>query len=777
MPPSSPLTIDSKTSNLDHFPGHGQCTVNDELTIGDLHGNALKLIYTLLREGVLRFNCEDLETAKYLYQELRDIYNLAAPADQHFTTEEPEATPAPNNLTQDQLNRFIHILQQMQVQPIGLVRLIGDELADRGSNDLLTIRLLTILKEKGLKFSILLSNHSMDFILAYMEKDPGTHIFQICSYYSLLYSMQQGLVDKEAIKIFWETIYLPQLNLFDYNINHDAEPPQFTVFSHAPTGLETIRQAAYYFEVPYKDHAKEALANTINAINLKFRTELQENDTSCFFHCGPTTNQSAGAKGTVPPEAPVYRCAWNRLNREHDQHGTRVVKNKIMINGHSPDEIYPQDCYLEQPEEHHGYQLRFVNGHIGQDSKPVAGNRTNLDNNLGKKVRNINAPKKKGDPALGNIIELTGSGLPYYIIHKQKVECRRIHPDFNKKINKLKQLIESHIESLNPNDKHNNTKECHDLLDELLTIKGPPFTAHDFKVIADKLRKSVTLDGSSCRRNLKQHVLKQLSDLQQVRIAESGNTLLEPASYYYHWFTSFVTQQLNIYSLANECEYNPADGHHAYHLHAMKAILQATNALGNERELTDTLAAVDSLFNLYQQMVKNNSHWWQSEWRLPIHYTLQPLPYDKPSYLNNKQQTRVPLKYRHFSKATSSRLHQAITALDNQSKPSNLSIGQRIKRWWHNVFKRAVTHQKMQLPPGPAQDSPQPAPRTAVPVSEIKATHANTPNPQPRQSPTPNNKISTDALIQSKQPKNQNCTKPPESPLGQTPAAESALTV
>lgn len=77
--------------------------LGSEITIGDLHGNAMKLIYMLAKHDIAS------NLTQELYTELVNIYNVPV-----------------HNLTKDNLLNFKHILNKIDFKSGALVRLIGD---------------------------------------------------------------------------------------------------------------------------------------------------------------------------------------------------------------------------------------------------------------------------------------------------------------------------------------------------------------------------------------------------------------------------------------------------------------------------------------------------------------------------------------------------------------------------------------------------------------------------------------------------------------------------
>ena len=94
-----------------------------KITIGDLHGNAMKLIFVLVKHGFIRgLTNED-------YNEFVKIYQT--PVDQ---------------IAKEHLDRFNAILDNssLEFNNVCKLNMLGDEFADRGSNDYFTLKILKI---------------------------------------------------------------------------------------------------------------------------------------------------------------------------------------------------------------------------------------------------------------------------------------------------------------------------------------------------------------------------------------------------------------------------------------------------------------------------------------------------------------------------------------------------------------------------------------------------------------------------------------------------------
>lgn len=109
---------------------------NAQVTIGDLHGNSMKLLDFLRRSGVVN-------VAGGEYSTLVDIYKKNV-----------------EDLTREDLTRFRGIIDRLLLQRKDLlIRLIGDVLADRGANDYFTLYILDHLFKNGVKVEAIFSNH------------------------------------------------------------------------------------------------------------------------------------------------------------------------------------------------------------------------------------------------------------------------------------------------------------------------------------------------------------------------------------------------------------------------------------------------------------------------------------------------------------------------------------------------------------------------------------------------------------------------------------------
>lgn len=350
-----------------------------QLTIGDLHGNALKLFYFLIRQNVIESNEKDYLKFSELYRKNID------------------------DVTKEDLEEFNAILTRVRCSkaPKGaMVRLIGDELADRGCNDFFTLKFLGKLSENHIPYEIIFSNHGFEFISAYEKGLEGHTSYlekrqQAISLTHLRDLVTKKLVTMEEIDNLIKKAYQPHLkvlscsyqaypasvhrvlNIFSKysrsifcedvsKLIDDWLPRQrITIYSHAPIGLETIKSLAMHktFNVDYCDETVKDMVKTIEKINEKFSLIVLNNEVSSTF---VSEIYSKDSTTDIPLTYPLRRCIWSRKHQEKD-----LPINRL-----------------------HAFELFHVHGHDGAGKIDARFKDfiTNLDNHLGK---GSNSNKKK----------------------------------------------------------------------------------------------------------------------------------------------------------------------------------------------------------------------------------------------------------------------------------------------------------------------------------------------------------------------------------------------
>lgn len=283
-------------------------------TIGDLHGNALKFLYFLVREGVVELTASQ-------YDDLQTIYN----------------TPVAN-LTKEQLETFKTLLNEARFHKPSAVILIGDELADRGQNDIFTLYIMQALKNKGIPLEICLSNHS---VIALQRISEGLPSFQQTlgegqenSIENLLTLIDKGLITVDEVQTLARECYFPALKLVNYKVNLDGS---LNIYTHAPIGLETIEDLARFFEVNYSDINQKALIKTIDAINQKARTAIENSEFKRYFDIDDESFVDAAKSRNIAlrKQQPVACLFWARNLRADFRDKPQGDFKVHLIHGHT----------------------------------------------------------------------------------------------------------------------------------------------------------------------------------------------------------------------------------------------------------------------------------------------------------------------------------------------------------------------------------------------------------------------------------------------------------
>ncbi|MFZ0218908.1 MAG: Dot/Icm T4SS effector Wip [Candidatus Aquirickettsiella sp.] len=330
---------------------------NSEITIGDLHGNAMKLLFMLVKHGI----ATNISEKKYLA--LVKIYT----------------TPAAE-LKKKHLKTFNSTLANMKFSTQSTIRLLGDELADRGSNDYFTLKILE--KLKGCKLEIILSNHSVEFIEAYeaykkpsmFSKKTSSPLkfertmledYHVTSMRNIQTLLTRKLVKSSEILKIIKKAYKPVLKAISYSLDKNEE--EITIYSHAAIGLETIKELTKKFNVAYNDDTAKKLAQTIDSINVKYQKHVKKNTVHTLYTSENMEKGYNSAKADLSG-APVEFIMWNRrydkINRPatHPDHAYKIhfahghdTPPENTVNNAYVDHIYNLDNQLGKETQHTGH--------------------------------------------------------------------------------------------------------------------------------------------------------------------------------------------------------------------------------------------------------------------------------------------------------------------------------------------------------------------------------------------------------------------------------------
>lgn len=226
------------------------------ITTGDLHANSIKFLYFLIRHGLVSLPKESYDTLVELYRK-------------------PQET-----LTQDEFHQIPLLIEQMKMlRPLVLVRLIGDETADRGQCDYYVILILDKLHREHQPIEILASNHGLEFIFAteaYQPEMKGFFPRYLSSKHCRsLINLNYFLTEKKWINpdlLFAMINRCYPLQLLSYTFNETTN--NLAIFSHAAIDLHTIKLLAERLQAPIDMSNQKGLMTTINHINTLFYNDF-----------------------------------------------------------------------------------------------------------------------------------------------------------------------------------------------------------------------------------------------------------------------------------------------------------------------------------------------------------------------------------------------------------------------------------------------------------------------------------------------------------------------
>jgi len=343
-------SIISKEVNIYVYPEKDESNPSPPgsiVTIGDLHANAIKFMYMLIERGVVTgVSKEDYEELVKLY---KDYSSKAHTLTKGIDNKDKSLVEFYKNSFLQYLNEFKAIIDKIQVNTDLSVRLIGDELADRGANDIFVLWILDKLHKSNLKLDILISNHgSAVFNTGYYADccldNIGIERGFCTSLENLNTLIKAQIVDISDVQKIVRTAYEPKVKALAYAISSNGK--EISIFSHAPVCVHIIEGVAQQLAVAYADETALDLTFTIDRINDAFQKKLKEKQLSTLIEFDERKQ----------PSSPISRIIWNR-NEDV------ILKNNIK-----------------------SYVIYNVHGHT-DDLKDINRNgQINLDNTLGKYV-------------------------------------------------------------------------------------------------------------------------------------------------------------------------------------------------------------------------------------------------------------------------------------------------------------------------------------------------------------------------------------------------------
>lgn len=327
-------TLIRENVNIDDYPNASDFSVSQDskISIGDLHGSALKMLYFLQRHAVIEIPREE-------YLSFVKLYKI-------------------QKITSNHLDEFNRILESIRVTENGKnssICFIGDDLCDRGTNDYFTLKFFERLATQGAKFEILVSNHSIEFLSCYEKKTKfDDHIFfsgQGRSSDNLQILIDSGLIERSEIESIMKKCYLPNLKLLSYSISRNFDN-DMTLFAHAPVGLDILIHIASSLGLSVKEDWKvidrisiENLSDLVDSVNGTF-SKLIESEAGVYdlFKVRENLIDIMTGNNKIDPVAyPLAHLIWNRVHTDLFR-----PKHIFFVHGHDMRQIQEENvCNLD----------------------------------------------------------------------------------------------------------------------------------------------------------------------------------------------------------------------------------------------------------------------------------------------------------------------------------------------------------------------------------------------------------------------------------------------
>lgn len=276
---------------------------NETLVIGDLHGNAVKLMYFLVKHGFATKLSED------------DYENLALLLSYDV-----------NEITSNHVLDIKKRLSCIEWKNSNKILLLGDDLCDRMFNDYWTLLIYEQLVAHKISIEFLISNHNIEFILATelskSFKPPKALMKSMSlSMANLQQLIEDGVVELSEVQSIVDNAYKPNLKCLGYHLMDDKK--SICLYSHAPIDLEIVKSLAKFLSVSFQDDTPELLALSIDAINRAFSCHVKNKTVHQLLHSEKLQTKGYGyiltnktPKQSIPFELVIWNRDYSILNRK-----------------------------------------------------------------------------------------------------------------------------------------------------------------------------------------------------------------------------------------------------------------------------------------------------------------------------------------------------------------------------------------------------------------------------------------------------------------------------
>ena len=289
-----------------------------QFTFGDIEGNAIKLLYLLIKHGIAT------NINKESYDLLVKICN----------------TPI-NELTSCKLSSFKHTLSEIKFNKEVMIRILGGVCASAGhsgNNDYFTLQILSQLAQQNVPVELVLSKNDLEFIEA-DEKQGNFKLTMMAHAHAGSMSNLQKLVDKRMVSLEDMTgisfdAYKPALKAISYSLNQAQT--EITLYSNMGIDQSIMQKIAKKLEIPYADNTVIELARTIEAINAKFQDHVKAKTAHLLYDrnvIGSIYYNHSRREidlSETPFELLLWRCNYHTMDRTENNLSYKI--NYVQAN-------------------------------------------------------------------------------------------------------------------------------------------------------------------------------------------------------------------------------------------------------------------------------------------------------------------------------------------------------------------------------------------------------------------------------------------------------------
>lgn len=214
-----------------------------QLIVGNLNGNAMKLLYLLVEYGIALIDEESYFKLGQIFQE-----SLV-------------------KLTKTKLKEFAQLLDKIQFKGGAKLVLLDGAVGGDEGNDYFTLLLMQKLLKRNVVIKTHLSSANAKLCRAYRNASPFNDGNLSMTHMERL--LQDKLINRDEINLLIKNAFLPTLVPLSYQFTSDG----FCIRAAYSLGLETLRDITKKLQIYYTANSGSEIASIIEKINKKYNHE------------------------------------------------------------------------------------------------------------------------------------------------------------------------------------------------------------------------------------------------------------------------------------------------------------------------------------------------------------------------------------------------------------------------------------------------------------------------------------------------------------------------